>query len=78
MRRIRAWDSMATDMDRVAEMEKFANVLRRSGYDLATRAEVIEGVMARDRQMAVENVKYRSGEEIREQKALDKMAHKNT
>ena len=69
---------MASEKDRIEEMERYANVLRRSGYDLGTRAQVIEGVMARDRQMAVDNVPYRSGEEIRREKNENKLAHKNT
>ena len=78
MRRIRAWDSMATAEDKVHEMEIFANVLKRSGYAQEVRAQVIEGVMAREQEMVAKGVRYRSGDEIREQKSANQHGHKNT
>ena len=62
--------------DKVREMETFANVLRRSGYTQDVKAQVIEGVMARDLEMAGKGGRYRPEEEIREQKAANQHCHK--
>ena len=59
-------------------MERFANVLMRSGYSQKVRAEVISGVIVRDRQMEEQGVVPRSGEQIRADKKLDMRRHKNT
>ena len=78
MRRVRALDQWATREEVDEQLEVFANVMRLSGYPQAYRAQVIEGVWLRNRQMDQEGVKARSGEEIKAAKLADPRRWKNT
>ena len=56
----------------------FASVRRLSGHPQAYRAQIIEGVYLRNKQMDQDGVKARSGEEIRAAKLADPRRWKNT
>ena len=83
VRRMQAMDRTTWEQEGARVLGEYLNTLRKSGYDHAYRLDVLQGLLEwrRTNEEDIQQgrkTRYRSGEQIREMKAEDRLGHSNT